>query len=31
GYGLDFQKKNRKLPDIYVIKDEKFVDILDKI
>ncbi|MBT9170571.1 MAG: Hypoxanthine-guanine phosphoribosyltransferase [Actinobacteria bacterium] len=31
GYGLDFQQKYRNLPDIYVIKDEKFVDILDKI
>lgn len=31
GYGLDFQQKYRNLPDIYVIKDEKLVDMVDKI
>lgn len=31
GYGLDFQQKYRNLPDIYVIKDEKLVDMMDKI
>jgi hypoxanthine phosphoribosyltransferase len=31
GYGLDFQQKYRNLPDIYVIKDEKLVNMLEKI
>ncbi len=31
GYGLDFQQKYRNLPDIYVIKDEKLIDMVDKI